>query len=679
MASLKSQEAVCERLVDVLRALESIRGGIDANDLESIRRSIVDLRKNQRLLKKAKAAAKDAKIPLTVDGIDLILSINEVTKAINEGLRHFAEWAKRPLPPAAELLATEAGTALIADVVVPVDFESDCDLVVLIGAGAGPLAREVIARGHERVAILVPDGSPEQLRELTQSVPSDVLVAGNYIELRNAVAHVPFPWIKRVKSFCLGEPDEEILRESAEAAKDGAMAAQAGRSTVEFLGELWAIQGVVNLPHVAKWPTTTVLRGAFENRPCVIVSPGPSLRKNVEQLRQLKGKAVIISVSHAISALTKAGVVPDLVMNVDPQDVRYFFKDSNVDQVGAVVLGATCFPGLYELPARRFVTMAANSADAWAYGCLDDNPVVGSGGSVSCSAFALALQMACNPIILVGQDLAFEEGKVYVDSCVDGGQRFVSDGRNVGHFTGQQTELMETTRYLKRGTPNLRHMEVPGANGGTVQTMFAYYLFLRWFQAMATQHPHVRLLNCTEGGAFIKGFEHLPLARVIAENASETVDVESVLDGVVRGVDRADRYSRMLAQAETLLTSVDRSASLASRCSRAAQKARRRPDLLPKLSSLEKELVTALKPMVFASMIEQKDIREALEANEEARSIRENLDASERLYTVVTSIAARIRPDLVKTLGVLREAGTEESAMAPAGIAVGAAAASEGA
>ena len=53
------------------------------------------------------------------------------------------------------------------------------------------------------------------------------------------------------------------------------------------------------------------------NIPAIIVAAGPSLNKNILELKRLKGRAFIIAVDTAIKPLLNAGIIPDMYAVVD--------------------------------------------------------------------------------------------------------------------------------------------------------------------------------------------------------------------------------------------------------------------------------------------------------------------------------------------------------------------------
>lgn len=49
----------------------------------------------------------------------------------------------------------------------------------------------------------------------------------------------------------------------------------------------------------------------------IVVAAGPSLNKNIKELKNAKGKSFIIAVDTAIKPLLRAGIIPDMYFIVD--------------------------------------------------------------------------------------------------------------------------------------------------------------------------------------------------------------------------------------------------------------------------------------------------------------------------------------------------------------------------
>jgi len=425
------------------------------------------------------------------------------------------------------------------------------------------------------------------------------------------------------------------------------------RKTVDTLGGQFVIHAVENLPSIAAWPSVARLRGSFRNRPAVIVSAGPSLEKNIDVLRCFAGKAVVIAVSHALLALHRAAIAPDVVVVTETQDVRYHFDDVPPDRLGALVLGTSVRPELFALPARSFITFSANPLiDSWVYDGIEPDVTIRSGGSVSNIAFSLATLWGCDPIIVVGQDLSFSEGRYYARTTCDGDARvaITADG------AGVVVEASEGYRKLEPGGPEpIVLRQIPGYYGGSVPTSLALHKAWSWFVdevATMTGERHI-LLNCTEGGACIEGMEHVPLRDAARRYARESFSVQTAFDRALAEIDRPGRRNRMLGRIAAMRTELTRCADRARECQVLAARARRHPELLVDLQAAEGQLTRALASMPFVSAMVQPEIRAAMAAGKRATRLGDALNASVGIYDAVVRTAATLRPAFERAHGAL--------------------------
>ena len=64
------------------------------------------------------------------------------------------------------------------------------------------------------------------------------------------------------------------------------------------------------------------LFGRFKNVPLVLVSAGPSLDRNIHELRGMENRCFLLSVDTALRPLLAAGVVPHAVIMADPSELN---------------------------------------------------------------------------------------------------------------------------------------------------------------------------------------------------------------------------------------------------------------------------------------------------------------------------------------------------------------------
>jgi hypothetical protein len=136
----------------------------------------------------------------------------------------------------------------------------------------------------------------------------------------------------------------------------------------------------------------------------------------------------------------------------------------------------------------------------------------------------MAEAMQCNPIVVVGQDLAFPNNKIYA-----GGMELTTDDKG--------RMVIETTESVQGGSHEM--CEVQGQNGETLQTIKPYKTIVRHFEELAQglkrNGSPIELYNASLGGAHIEGYALKPLGDFVGQFPSwkETFALPEVpvLDG----------------------------------------------------------------------------------------------------------------------------------------------------
>ena len=230
-----------------------------------------------------------------------------------------------------------------------------------------------------------------------------------------------------------------------------------------------------------------ILFNKYNNIPLYIISAGPSLDKNIKELKKAKGKGVILSVGRAVRSLLKENIEPDLIIIIDPQDFVYNSQLKGLDIDIPIIVLSTCDKNvMLKYKGQKLIALQEGYTPAEEYAKQHNHKLVQTGGSVATTALDVAINMGCNPIIFVGQDLAYTDGKTH----------------------SQSTYSKSIERYK-----NLR--EVEDIYGNTVHTPKNLYSYLRWIQNRIELEKNVKFIDATEGGAKIEGTEVLTLKETI--------------------------------------------------------------------------------------------------------------------------------------------------------------------
>ncbi len=528
---------------------------------------------------------------------------------------------------------------------LPPDWDFEVDALLLVGGGGAALARHLVDLGQRRLFAYLP-------AEAVDDLPPEVTTVRTLADLTRGLADLAGRPPRRSLRWRLGDPlvTTAMYEEASDLFGREAERLATGKHTLNAMGALWVLQGASNLADIASRPSIDALRQSFRGKPCIIASPGPSLDKNIHLVPAIRDQVLLMTSSHALTALSRAGIVPDVCLALDAQDLRYHFDDCPVERV-TLLLGATVHPDLFSLPARQILTFGGNNGlDEWIYRGLGDNALLPAGGSVACTALALAAEWGCDPIMLIGQDLAFSGDKYYSSLSVDGDLKveLSGDGQQFG-LAGLGKGLANIVEKANRGLPPEKIVEAPGYFGGTVKTSGNFDRFRRWITWFAQANQHgLTFLNCTEGGVYIDGMEHLALATAIERHIRGPVPIESALEPAIAAVDIRGRKNKMLARMKHLIQGLDECNRLANDCARIARQAGRNPSRLKSLGEAERRLLLALKPVVFLSLLRQEDIVNAIERARKSKSLSQSIASSLELYEVVRSACTLLRPLLAR-------------------------------
>ncbi|EOJ0204063.1 6-hydroxymethylpterin diphosphokinase MptE-like protein [Campylobacter jejuni] len=226
-------------------------------------------------------------------------------------------------------------------------------------------------------------------------------------------------------------------------------------------------------------------KNKFDNT--IVVSAGPSLAKQLPLLKAYQDKAVIFCADGALSMLEKEGIVPDYVTNLDFTDLamKFFQNKENLKQ-SIIALECATHPNVARsLKAENCMIILRNKALYQRFN-LNDFGYIDTGTHVSHFSYTLALALGFKNIILIGQDLAFDEkGNSH------------SKGFSYGEqFNGEKTvPTLKTQAYAGKG-------EVLTHIAWNDYRIKLEYLF-------ACNSKEAKFYNATEGGARIHFTEEL--------------------------------------------------------------------------------------------------------------------------------------------------------------------------
>ncbi len=275
-----------------------------------------------------------------------------------------------------------------------------------------------------------------------------------------------------------------------------------------------------NIMHLVKgYKTTQLVRVIPTDIPGIVVAAGPSLNKNIKELKSAKGRAFIIAVDTAVKPLLKEGIIPDMFVIVDGEKPLSLVQQEEAKEIPLLCALVAANEILnYHQGMKVFFNEGFGYAEQIFAKSTAMFGVVPTGGSVATSAFALLHKLGFKRIILVGQDLALTGNKTHAD----------------GTFYDKM-EQIDTAGCLM----------VEGNIEKEVPTRADFHNYLEWYnkyiEGCKGRIDGFHVINATEGGAKIEGTEIMTLKDALERECKKTVDIQECLDKLDPMLDRENQ------------------------------------------------------------------------------------------------------------------------------------------
>jgi hypothetical protein len=274
-----------------------------------------------------------------------------------------------------------------------------------------------------------------------------------------------------------------------------------------------------NVHAYATWPGIADLESVAKGRAAVVVAAGPSLRKNVEQLRDphVRERVVVIAVQTVLKQLLAMGIKPDFVCALDYHEISTRFYEgltaSDVEGVTLVVEPKAspailqAFPGEIRCVGDDVLDRIIGPELTKPAGELPP------GATVAHLCYYLARYLGCDPVLLIGQDLGFTDHQYYSPGAAIH-QVWAAE---LGEF--RTLETMEFERIMRmRGW--LR--KLTGVDDRPIFTDEQMHTYLLQFERdfMRDAQRGLVTIDATEGGVRKQHTTIMPLREALATHAT---------------------------------------------------------------------------------------------------------------------------------------------------------------
>lgn len=266
--------------------------------------------------------------------------------------------------------------------------------------------------------------------------------------------------------------------------------------------KLWIVNCMKNFDDILRTPNLILNKGnLYKNKPAVIIAAGPSLNDEIEHIRYIKEKnmAYLFSVGSAINTLIHHGIYPDAACTYDPTDPatsnQFVFdvvKKKGIKDIPLIFGTSVGYQTLVDYPGDKYhIITSQDSVSDYFLKPKEQETIelVSDATSIAVITLQLVQKLGCNPIIFVGQNLAFR-----------GKERH---SKGIAYSKEIMNEELENGMWIK------------DVYGNEIVTDFGFDKMRKDLEAFIKHYSENHIINTTKDGAHIEGTEFLELETVI--------------------------------------------------------------------------------------------------------------------------------------------------------------------
>lgn len=232
-----------------------------------------------------------------------------------------------------------------------------------------------------------------------------------------------------------------------------------------------------------------VLEEKWKGKDIFLVAAGPSLDKNLHQLKLRKQGSILLAVGTVFRKLMKDGIRPDYVVISDANErVLKQIEGLETEQIPLILLSTAYYGFAEQYQGACYLAFQKGFPEAELFAKEKGFQLCHTGGSVATLAFDLAIQFGCKRVIALGLDLSYPNQLIHASGTSERELTSLDGLRMVEDIEGQQV-------------PTARTMD----------------LYRHWIEKRIKEEDAAKIefFDATEGGAKIYGMTICKLMDVI--------------------------------------------------------------------------------------------------------------------------------------------------------------------
>ena len=507
---------------------------------------------------------------------------------------------------------------LFIDHILPQKWHFDNDVIIVISPPSSHVIRALKDRGQNHIVLYCTDNAPTDVASsITELRNTHMCASADELERLFALIQTPAQQVITLPCGTDQFESNDLHQNLINAVNAGKKTRYENTRTVSKFGQSWAENVLRNLPALSNAKNLHELRvSGVED--AVIVASGPSLNKNVDELRGIQDKVFIVTALRSLPVLHAAGVIPDLVIQLDAEnnEVAENLTPDPQHIVRNFLFEPTINPGFLKIPSNQTIwSLAQHFFDI--HQEFGTKPTPFNVPSVSIYSLCLCHHLGFRNICFIGQDLA-----------ADGEQQYAQGA----------TELLP--EHAKMSTFNIK---VPGFYGDMVMTRNSFNYQIKRCAEISkewkNQDPNITLVNATEGGAFLEGYDHMSLSEYAkSRNLHRLTKRKKIWFENKENLSRAAIDSYLLKIGDLL----DRVNLIADRVTKLDKKTEKNRGLHKKIQKTIQKFQTLNDQTSLVQIAMQENIARVIGTSEKAQRVGTHAEFFEKVRQSATSLKAAV-------------------------------------
>lgn len=337
-----------------------------------------------------------------------------------------------------------------------------------------------------------------------------------------------------------------------------------------------------NIPYLVKETPILELKDRFKGKTAVVVSAGPTLDKNIEQIKKYRENIVLIVVGTAMKAISKHGLTPDFLCIIETYDCSKQLEGIDLSEVNFVIEPFSNTNLRKFNFKNRFSHISSNLPVNSLWSELSDIKIDEylSKGTVSYTALNCARILGCSKIILAGQDLAYIEGQCYskdsaykdlVCKYSEEKGKWEIQAKDFENFTSSISNSPAPEVRKKAALSRLENLNnslyyVKGINGDMIPTESVYAAFIQPLTEYTQMHPQAEYINTSLVGAQIDGFKNMPIEEALKDsekindrdvNTDFEYDIEKIISNLDKEKENLNSALKIVSEGQKLVQNLN--------------------------------------------------------------------------------------------------------------------------